>query len=162
MKTGLCVIITALLSTGIAAHAVANEADQLQALKKDFGPVLKLEGKAKREINAIANLLTPDSKLTPIDATSASGEMCMLETVSKHNMVHFSETPEKTTEDIVYYINPATFIANGLDVTKLPRQPRALGQMKPLQWYYYDGTYVEPHQGTQMNKEFVIMAIDVK
>jgi len=88
--------------------------------------------------------------------------MWMLETVSKHNIVHFSGSPEKTTEDIVYYINPATFIANGLDVTKLPRQPRALGQMKPLQWYYYDGVYVEPHQGTQMNKEFVIMAIDVK
>jgi len=120
VKSGLYVmIITGLLSTGTAAHAFGNEADQLQDLKKDFGPVLKLEGKAKREINATANLLTPDSKLTPIDATSASGEMYMLETVSKHNMVHFSETPEKTTGDIVYYINPAIFIANGLDVTKV-------------------------------------------
>ena len=36
------------------------------------------------------------------------------------------------------------------------------GEMTPLQWYYYDGTYVEPHQGTQMNKEFVIMAINLK
>lgn len=36
----------------------------------------------------------------------------MLETVSKHNMVHFSEDARKTIEDIVYYINPP-FIANG-------------------------------------------------
>ena len=34
------------------------------------------------------------------------------------------------------------------------------GEMTPLQWYYYDGTYVEPHQGTQMNKEFVIMTVN--
>ena len=97
-----------------------------------------------------------------VDATRASGEMCMLETVTKHNMIHFSQTPEQTHEDVVYFINPATFIANGLDVAKLPRHPHELGKMKPLQWYYYDGTYVEPHQGSQLNKEFVIMSIDVK
>lgn len=142
--------------------ASGSEEPTLQDVKANYAPVLKLEGKARREINAIANLLIPDSKLTPIDATNASGEMCMLETVSKHNMIHFSEHPESTTEDVVYYINPATFVANGLDVTKLPPHPRQLGQMKPLQWYYYDGTYVEPHQGSQLNKEFVIMSVDVK
>ena len=88
--------------------------------------------------------------------------MCMLETASKRNMIHFSQTPEKTEEDVVYYINPDAFIANGLDVSKLPPQPRELGKMVPLQWYYYDGTYVEPHQGSQMNKPFVIMAVNVK
>ncbi len=131
-------------------------------MQEQFGPVLKLEGKARKEINAIANIIGPDSKMKPIDATKASGEMCMLETVSKHNMIHFSQTPEQTHEDVVYFINPATFIANGLDVTKLPRHPEKLGKMKPLQWYYYDGTYVEPHQGGQLNKEFVIMSVDVK
>ncbi|WP_447969764.1 hypothetical protein [Nitrospira sp. M1] len=136
--------------------------DSSDTMKEQFGPVLKLEGKARQEINAIANILGPDSKMIPIDATKASGEMCMLETVTKHNMIHFSETPEKTHEDVVYFINPATFIANGLDVTKLPRHPSELGKMKPLQWYYYDGTYVEPHQGGQLNKEFVIMSVDVK
>jgi len=50
VKSGLYVmIITGLLSTGTAAHAFGNEADQLQDLKKDFGPVLKLEGKAKEK-----------------------------------------------------------------------------------------------------------------
>jgi hypothetical protein len=135
---------------------------QLNDIQAKFGPVLQLEGNAQKEINAIANLLTDDSKLIPIDATKASGEMCMLETVSKHNMVHFNQHPEQTTEDIVYYINPEQFIANGLDVAKLPRHPEKLGEMKPLQWYYYDGSYVEPHQGSQLNKPFVIMSIDVK
>ena len=133
-----------------------------EEVKEQFGPVLKLEGNARKEINAIANIIGPDSKMKPIDATNASGEMCMLETVTKHNMIHFSQTPEQTHEDVVYFINPATFIANGLDITKLPRHPSELGKMKPLQWYYYDGTYVEPHQGGQLNKEFVIMTVDVK
>ena len=62
----------------------------------------------------------------------------------------------------MYYLNPATFIENGLDVKKLPRHPSELGKMEPLKWYYYDGTYVEPHQGSQLNKEFVIMSVDVK
>ncbi len=140
----------------------SQEKTSLEKIKKDFGPVLKLEGNARKEINVIANILSPGSKMKAIDATGASGEMCMLETVTKHNMIHYSETPEKTHEDVVYYLNPATFIANGLDVSKLPRHPEKLGKMKPLQWYYYDGTYVEPHQGSKMNKAFVIMSIDVK
>lgn len=140
------------------ARADASQNDVNEA----FAPVLKLEGKARKEINAIANMIAPGSKMVPIDATKASGEMCMLETVTKHNMIHFSQTPEQTQEDVVYYLNPAQFIQSGLDITKLPRHPSELGKMKPLQWYYYDGTYVEPHQGSQLNKEFVIMSVDVK
>lgn len=140
----------------------AQEKSLQEEFGKEFGPVLKLKGNARKEINVIANILSPGSKMKSIDATAASGEMCMLETVTKHNMIHFSQTPEKTHEDVVYYLNPATFIANGLDVNKLPRHPKKLGEMTPLQWYYYDGTYVEPHQGSQLNKEFVIMSVDVK
>ncbi|MCA9497825.1 MAG: hypothetical protein MRJ67_18065 [Nitrospirales bacterium] len=150
-------------SAAVAQAAENSEAPtQLNDIQAKFGPVLQLEGNAQKEINAIANLLSDNSKLKSIDATKASGEMCMLETVSKHNMVHFNQHPEHTTEDIVYYINPEQFIANGLDVAKLPRHPEKLGEMKPLQWYYYDGTYVEPHQGSQLNKPFVIMSLDVK
>ena len=147
-------------TTGTPPIVVAEVSHE--SVQEAFGPVLKLEGNARREINAIANIIGPGSKMVPIDATKASGEMCMLETVTKHNMIHFSQTPEQTHEDVVYFINPATFIANGLDITKLPRHPSELGKMKPLQWYYYDGTYLEPHQGSQMNKEFVIMSVDVK
>ncbi|GJL64435.1 MAG: hypothetical protein NPIRA04_30890 [Nitrospirales bacterium] len=162
-KVSLCitgVIVGSALSWGISSVALAGNSQE--EIQEQFGPVLKLEGKARKEINAIANILGPDSKMKPIDATDASGEMCMLETVSKHNMIHFSQTPEQTHEDVVYFINPATFIANGLDVSKLPRHPEELGKMTPMQWYYYDGTYVEPHQGGQLNKEFLIMSVDVK
>lgn len=159
-------LLLAAVIIGSAAGAQAAEnseaTTQLNDIQAKFGPVLQLEGNAQKEINAIANLLSDDSKLKSIDATNASGEMCMLETVSKHNMVHFNQHPEQTTEDIVYYINPEQFIANGLNVAKLPRHPEKLGEMKPLQWYYYDGSYVEPHQGSQLNKPFVIMSLDVK
>ena len=158
----LLVAVIIASTSGAQAAENSDATTQLNDIQAKFWPVLQLEGNAQKEINAIANLLTDDSKLMPIDATKASGEMCMLETVSKHNMVHFNQHPEQTTEDIVYYINPDQFIANGLDVAKLPRHPEKLGEMKPLQWYYYDGSYVEPHQGSQLNKPFVIMSLDVK
>ena len=153
---GVCASVLVAVPSVVRADASQDD------IKEAFAPVLKLEGKARKEINAIANMIAPGSKMVPIDATKASGEMCMLETVTKHNMIHFSQTPEQTQEDVVYYINPATFIENGLDVKKLPRHPSELGKMEPLKWYYYDGTYVEPHQGTQLNKEFVIMSVNVK
>lgn len=163
--TALCVgVLTyagGMVTTTQATEMASSEAE-LQNMKEKFGPVLQLEGNAQKEINAIANILGPGSKMKTIDATKASGEMCMLETVSKHNMIHFSEHPSQTAEDVVYFINPEQFVANGLDVTKLPRHPSELGAMKPLQWYYYDGTYVEPHQGSQLNKPFVIMSVNVK
>ncbi|MFQ5444110.1 MAG: hypothetical protein ACE5EK_05785, partial [Nitrospinales bacterium] len=97
-KEQITVMIIALLgiwilSSGITPRAQANETRKnIEKIKKSFGPVLKLKGSARREINAIANLLAPGSKLMAIDATHASGEMCMLETVTKHSMIHFSET----------------------------------------------------------------------
>lgn len=153
---GVCA--TTLVVVPSVARADASKND----INEAFAPVMKLEGKARKEINAIANMIAPGSKMVPIDATKASGEMCMLETVTKHNMIHFSQTPEQTHEDVVYYLNPAQFIESGLDIKKLPRHPSELGKMEPLQWYYYDGTYVEPHQGSQLNKAFVIMTVDVK
>jgi len=160
----LGILSLALTVPGIAVAEVSemDAVKKLREIEKKFGPVLKLKGPARKEVNAIANLIAPGSKLVAIDATHASGEMCMLETVTKHNMIHYSEKPEQTKEDIVYYINPETFIASGLDVNTLPRHPKELGKMVPLQWYYYDGTYVEPHQGSKMNKEFLIMTINVK
>ena len=158
------VLAVVFISTGIQSSSVfaKSDSDELKAIKDEFGSVLSLKGAARKEINTIANLFAPGSKLAAIDIPSASGEYCMLEKVTKHNMIHYSSRPEKTHEDVVYYLNPKTFIDNGLDVSKLPRQPKSLGEMTPLQWYYYDGTYVEPHQGTKMNKEFVIMTVNVK
>ncbi|GMR04852.1 MAG: hypothetical protein BMS9Abin23_0766 [Thermodesulfobacteriota bacterium] len=140
-----------------------NGSQELTAIKKNFGPVLKLEGTpAGREINAIANLLVPGSGMMAIDFTGVSGEFCMLEPGTKRYMIHFSNAPEKTTEDILYFINPESFKKAGLKVAELPVLPTKLGKMKPLQWYYYSGKVLEPHHGKKMGKEFLVMAIDVK
>ena len=86
------------LLVSISSQAIASTSnsprEELEILKKEFGHVLNLNGTARKEINAIANLLAPGSKLAAIDITKASGEFCMLETVTKHNMTHFSSNPE--------------------------------------------------------------------
>ena len=84
-KMLLGIVGVGLFVQGVPSLIFANPSDA--DIKEQFGPVLQLEGKARKEINAIANIIGPGSKMTPVDATEASGEMCMLETVSKHNMV---------------------------------------------------------------------------
>ena len=115
---GVCASAWVVVPSVVRADASQNDVNEA------FAPVLKLEGKARKEINAIANILAPGSKMVPIDATKASGEMCMLETVTKHNMIHFAQNPEQTQEDVVYFINPATFIANGLECHEISSSPR--------------------------------------
>ena len=146
----------------ISQTKAASSDQELAAIKKQFGAVLKLTGTAADEINAIANLLTPGSGMMAIDKTHASGEFCMLEPTTGKYMIHFSKTPEKTTEDILYFINPEILKQNGLQVKNLPVLPTTLGKMKPFQWYYYDGNGHEPHHGGRIGREFIVMAIDVK
>jgi hypothetical protein len=147
----------------VMSHSGESSSDrELAAIKKKFGSVLKLTGSAAGEINAIANLLTPGSGMMAIDRTQVSGEFCMLEPKTGKYMVHFSKTPEKTTEDILYFINPENLKKNGLQVKNLPTLPTTLGKMTPFQWYYYDGNGHEPHHGGRIGREFIVMAIDVK
>lgn len=136
--------------------------EELSRIKKQFGAVLNLTGNAAKQINAIANLLTPGSGMMSINLAHSSGELCMLEPETKRYMVHFSQNPEKTTEDILYFINPETLIKSGLDVNSLPPHPTELGKMKPFQWYYYSGKTHEPHHGRKLGKEFLVMTFDVK
>ncbi|MBE9531225.1 MAG: hypothetical protein IME98_00290 [Proteobacteria bacterium] len=117
---------------------------------------------AEKELSAIANLLTGDSGIMAHDFSSVSGEFCMLEKGTKNNMIHFSGEPEKTTEDIVYFISPDELKGNGLQVKKLNKLPTELGKMEPLRWYYYDGKGKEPHHGKKLHRDFLVMAIDVK
>jgi hypothetical protein len=158
------VLLTAFVLPEAAPARAGSAEEELAAIKKEFGPVLRLRGTvAAREINAIANLLTPRSGMMAIDVTHASGEYCMLEPKTRRNMVHFSRDPASTTEDILYFLNPTAFkAAAGLDVKKLPVLPTELGKMKPLTWYYYSGKSVEPHHGKRLGRDFVVMAIDVK
>ena len=140
----------------------SSDSKELAAIKKQFGSVLKLTGTAVQEINAIANLLVPGNGMVAINLTQNSGEFCMLEPKTGQYMIHFSQTPEKTTEDILYFINPEIFKQNGLQVKNLPSLPTKLNKMKPFQWYYYDGSAHEPHHGRKIGREFLVMAIDVK
>jgi hypothetical protein len=136
---------------------------KLNAIAEEFGPVLQLSGtSAAKEINAIANLISPKSGMMTIDLTHASGEFCMLEPTAKSNMIHFSPTPEKTKEDIIYFISPDEFKEKGLRVADLAPLPKELNKMVPLKWYYYDGKSVEPHHGKKLHRDFLVMAIDVK
>ena len=125
-------------------------------------PIDLVTGSARAEVNAIANLLLPGSGLMAIDLSHKTNQFCMLDGVSQRNMVHFSHVPETTAEDVLYFLNPETFLANGLNAEKLPALPSELGKMVPHQWYYYDGTYTEPHHGRTLGVDFLVMAIDVK
>ncbi len=140
----------------------SSDSKELAVIKKQFGSVLKLTGSAAQEINAIANLLMPGSGMVAINLTHKSGEFCMLEPKTGRYMIHFSHAPEKTKEDILYFINPETFKQNGLQVNNLPSLPTELDKMKPFQWYYYNGSAFEPHHGGKLGREFLVMAIDVK
>ena len=158
----LLLLVSFFLRPGPAvSKSTADE--ELTAIRQEFGNVLKLSGTtAAREINAIANLLEPGSGMMAIDLTRNSQEFCMLEPLTGRYMIHFSDSPEKTAEDMVYLINPDAFKAAGLDVAKLPALPTELGKMTPFQWYYYDGKAVEPHHGRPMGREYLLMAVDVK
>ena len=133
-----------------------------QATEEQPEPIDMVTGSARAEVNAVANLLLPGSGLMAIDLSQKTNQFCMLDGVSQRNMVHFSHTPESTSEDVLYFLNPETFLANGLDAKKLPSLPSELGKMLPHQWYYYDGTYTEPHHGRTLGVDFLVMAIDVK
>ncbi len=146
-------------------NAISQETaeQKLNAIADEFGPVLQLSGTAAaREINVIANLMTPGSGIMAIDLKKTSGEFCMLESGTKNNMVHFSPAPETTKEDILYFISPDQFRNSGLKVTDLAPLPTVLNKMVPLQWYYYDGKAIEPHHGKKLHRDFLVMAIDVK
>ncbi|MBQ26923.1 MAG: hypothetical protein CMH81_02080 [Nitrospiraceae bacterium] len=133
-----------------------------KAAEEQPEPIDVVTGSARAEVNAIANLLLPGSGLMAIDLSHKTKQFCMLDGVSQRNMVHFSHTPENTTEDVLYFLNPETFVASGLNAKKLPPLPSELGEMTPHQWYYYDGTYTEPHHGRTLGVDFLVMAIDVK
>lgn len=117
---------------------------------------------AEGEVDTIANLFEKGGGIMIHNFGAVSGEFCMLESGTKNNMIHFSEKPESTPEDILYFISPDTFKLNGLRVKELPPLPTKLGKMTPLQWYYYDGKKKEPHHGKRLHRDFLVMAIDVK
>ena len=159
-------VMLVILPVGVGAEGIfdflkGGKGDS-QVTEEQPEPIDMVTGSARAEVNAVANLLLPGSGLMAIDLSQKTNQFCMLDGVSQRNMVHFSHTPESTSEDVLYFLNPETFLANGLDAKKLPPLPSELGKMLPHQWYYYDGTYTEPHHGRTLGVDFLVMAIDVK
>lgn len=132
---------------------------ELQQLKAGYGTVLGLTGTAKQEILAMAAVLAAKPGMA-FDFSGQSSEMCFAP--GHGDMIHYTVDPSKTPEDIVYMLNAQPFIDYGLQVSKMPKLPMQKDAMKPFQWYYYDGTTVEPHHGRQWNRPYLYMAVDVK
>jgi hypothetical protein len=132
---------------------------ELQRLKTEYSPVLSLTGAAKQEILAMAAVLAA-KPAAAIDFSHHSGEMCFVS--GQGNMIHYAVDPSKTSEDVIYMLPAEPFIASGLQVSKLPTMPLDTGKMTPFQWYYYDGTAVEPHHGRALKVPYLMMSVDVK
>ncbi len=167
MRLSVVALLVFLLAASLMVvdiPAIAGDgAEKISTVEEGFSDVMKLKGTpAEGEINAIAKLLILGSGIMSIDFGSASGEFCLLESKTRDYMIHFSRSPENTKEDIIYFIDPDTFVSMGLRVEELPAHPGELGAMVPLKWYYYDGKGIEPHHGKRLGKEFLVMAIDVK
>jgi hypothetical protein len=132
---------------------------ELQRLRAEYGTVLGLMGPAKKEIQAMAAVLAAKPGMA-FDFSEQSGEMCFAP--GHGDMIHYALDPDSTTEDVIYMLNAQPFVDNGLQVSNLPVMPLETGTMEPFQWYYYDGTSIEPHHGRQINSPYLIMAVDVQ
>ncbi len=71
-KTSILILTFFVLMIFNANGIGAQEKSSQDKMSKEFGPVLKLKGNARKEINAIANILSPDSKMKPIDCSARS------------------------------------------------------------------------------------------
>jgi hypothetical protein len=134
---------------------------ELSALKAKVGPIADMEGTPLKELKAIAGVLSPEIRGLTIDLSAKTGEFCLRDPQGGRFMVHFSEHPEQTKEDVIYFVAADSLTGAGLDPKKLPALP-ALGQMTPRTWYYYDGTGVEPHHLGRLGQPYLVLALDVR
>jgi len=143
------------------AQKVQRLEKELAALKAKVGPIADMDGTPLKEIKAIAGVLSPEMRGLAIDLSAASGEYCLRDPQGGRFMVHFSEDPAKTREDVVYFIAADTLTGAGLDPQKLPPLP-ALGKMEPRTWYYYDGNGTEPHHKGRLSRPYIVLALDIR
>jgi len=144
------------------AQKVQRLEAELSALKAKVGPIADMEGTPLKELKAIAGVISPEIRGLTIDLSAASGQYCLRDPEGGRFMVHFSEHPEATKEDVVYFIAADSLAGAGLDPSKLPALPAALGQMTPRTWYYYDGKGVEPHHQGKLGKPYLVLALDIR
>lgn len=144
------------------AQKVQRLERELVALKAKVGPIADMDGVPLKEIKAIAGVISPEMRGLTIDLSAASGQYCLRDPQGGGFMVHFSEHPEATKEDIVYFIAADSLSGAGLDPAKMPALPAALGEMTPRTWYYYDGKGVEPHHQGRLGRPYIVLALDIR
>lgn len=132
-------------------------------LKAHVGPVIvNLDGAALRELKAVAGVLSTKVRGLAIDLSAKSGEYCLRDPKGGRFMVHFSEHPDDTPEDVIYFIAADSLAATGMDTDKLPKLPSELGEMTPRQWYYYNGDAFEPHHKGRLGRPYLVLALDIR
>jgi len=165
-------VVAALLLTAGTALPVYAESDaqkiqrletELADLKSHVGPVIaNLNGTPLRELQAVAGVLSTKVRGLAIDLSAKSGEYCLRDPQGGRFMVHFSEHPDTTPEDILYFIAADSLTGAGLNVDALPTLPTELGKMTPRSWYHYDGKAFEPHHKGRLGRAYLVMALDIR
>lgn len=113
-------------------------------------------------LTAIANQLSLRPEST-IDFSEVSGEYCFDVDISEGgHMTHYAIDPTKTQEDIIDFVNAESLIKAGIEVDKLPRLPKDLGQMTPNQWYYLPAGEMDPHHGMKFPFPLMIRASNLE
>ncbi|MDH5527879.1 MAG: hypothetical protein OEY97_11300 [Nitrospirota bacterium] len=165
----LAATAAALLLAGGVAWA-ETDAQKIQRLERELadlrahvGPVIPtMSGTPLAELKAVAGILAPETRGLAIDLSGKSGEYCLRDPQGGRFMVHFSERPTETPEDVLYFVAADSLTGAGLDVSKMPPLPTELGKMTPRQWYYYSGDYVEPHHRGKLGREYLVLALDIR
>ncbi len=165
---GALAAVALMFSSGVAlAETDAQKIQRLERevadLKSHVGPVIaNLDGAALRELKAMAGVLSTDVRGLAIDLSAKSGEYCLRDPKGGRFMVHFSEHPDSTPEDVIYFIAVDSLTASGMDPNKLPDLPTELGKMTPRQWYHYNGDAFEPHHKGRLGRPYLVLALDIR
>ena len=77
-------------------------------------------------------------------------------------MTHYAIDPEKTTEDVIDFVNAASLVKSGITIKDLPKFPGKLGAMEPNQWYYLAPGENEPHHGMKFSFPLMIRASNLE
>ena len=100
---------------------------------------------------------------TAIDFSDVSGEYCFNAGLGRGGqMTHYAISPESTREDVIDFVNAASFLAAGIKVEDLPRFPGTLGSMTPNQWYFLPAGEFEPHHGGPFPVPLLIKATSLE
>lgn len=156
------VALGVILGFGLAqiGRNAAGAAEDAASIRREYAPVLALQGTAKQEILAIARLLQRQPGMAIDFSAAPSRQYCLAPGAG--SMVHFAIEPGRAPVDIVYFHEAAPLLAAGLAPANLPPQPASVTEMKPGVWYYNDGRRVEPFHNRQLGHPMVVLGVAVR